>query len=427
MEWLAVCSDEDVSRSDDPAMRSVDLGIDVSTDPAAVASFLSKPSQAVKVVMTTYQSGRVVGEGAEKAKVSFDLGIFDEAHKTVGSDGSLFAHLLSDKNVPISRRVFMTATERQYRGNSDDMLSMDDASVYGEVFDQLSFKAALELDPPILSDYRIISIVVTKSEIERLIAEQAFVRSDGKEWNLEADAPTFASLVALRKSIEKHGIRHTVSFHRSIKRAKEFAELNGEASKAAPTLGSLQSFHVSGDVSTGKRAAIIDRFVGAVPSLITNARCLTEGVDVPAIDAVLFADPRQSKIDIVQAAGRAMRRFEGKKLGYIIVPVIIDEDSDEPSDDAFDQIITVVSALAMEDERIIEEFRSIASGKRSGGTNIVEIDVPEYVRIEFGDLLANIETSHLGPSWLGMEKGPRKVEGFCYSGGKRPCSATLSR
>jgi hypothetical protein len=129
---------------------------------------------------------------------------------------------------------------------------------------------------------------------------------------------------------------------------------------------------------------------------------LTEGVDVPAIDAVLFADPRQSKIDIVQAAGRAMRRFDGKKLGYIIVPVIIDEDSDEPSDDAFDQIITVVSALAMEDERIIEEFKSIASGRRSEGRTIVEIDVPEYVRIEFGDLLENIETriwDRLGSSW----------------------------
>ena len=223
-------------------MRRVDLGIDVSTDPAAVASFLSKSSQAVKVVMTTYQSGRVVSEGAGKAKVSFDLGIFDEAHKTVGSEGGLFAHLLSDKNIPISRRVFMTATERQYRGNSDDILSMDDASVYGETFDQLSFKAALELDPPILSDYRIISIVVTKSEIERLIREQAFVRSDGKEWNLEADAPTFASLVALRKSIVKHGIRHTVSFHRNIERAKEFAELNVEASKAPAALGSLRVF-----------------------------------------------------------------------------------------------------------------------------------------------------------------------------------------
>ncbi|MGD9667848.1 MAG: Helicase associated domain protein [Hyphomicrobiaceae bacterium] len=424
MKWLAVCSDQDVSKSDDPAMRAVDLGIDVTADREIVASFLSSSTDSTKVLMTTYQSGRVVSEGVGKAKASFDLGVFDEAHKTVGAEGGLFAHLLSDANVPISRRVFMTATERQYRGNSDDILSMDDASVYGGTFDQLSFKAALELDPPILSDYRIVSIIVTKSEIERLIAENAFVRSDGKEWSLEGDAPTFASLVALRKSIEKYGIRHTVSFHRSIKRAKEFTELNKEASKADTTLGSLQSFHVSGSDSTGTRAAVIDRFVDAVPSLITNARCLTEGVDVPAIDAVLFADPRQSKIDIVQAAGRAMRRFEGKRLGYIIVPVIIDEDSDEPSDDAFVQIIKVVSALAMEDERIIEEFKSIAPGKRSCGTNIVEIDVPEYVRIEFGDLLENIETRIWDRLGWGWEKGFERLKAYLAKNGQAQVAAS---
>jgi hypothetical protein len=135
-------------------------------------------------------------------------------------------------------------------------------------------------------------------------------------------------------------------------------------------------------------------------------------VDVPAIDAVLFADPRQSKIDIVQAAGRAMRRFEGKKLGYIIVPVIMDEDSDEPSDDAFDQIIAVLSALAMEDERIIEEFRSIASGRRSGGATIVEIDAPEYVRMEFGDLIENIETRIWDRLGFGWEKGLERLKAY---------------
>jgi hypothetical protein len=144
---------------------------------------------------------------------------------------------------------------------------------------------------------------------------------------------------------------------------------------------------------------------------------LTEGVDVPAIDAVLFADPRQSKIDIVQAAGRAMRRFAGKELGYIIVPVIIDEDSDEPSDDAFDQIITVVSALAMEDDRIVEQFKSLASGKSSEGKTIAEIDVPEYVRIEFGDLLQNIEAriwERLGRGW---EKGFERLKAFVRAEG----------
>ena len=116
-----------------------------------------------------------------------------------------------------------------------------------------------------------------------------------------------------------------------------------EATKVDSSFGTLSTFHVSGKNSTGKRAAELERFIDTEPSLITNARCLTEGVDVPAIDAVLFADPKQSKIDIVQAAGRALRKFHGKKFGYIIVPIVLDESAENPSDEAFKQIITVVS------------------------------------------------------------------------------------
>ena len=106
MEWLAVCSDEDVSRFDDPAMKTVDLGIDVSTNPEAIASFLSKSSHAVKVIMTTYQSGRVVSEGAGMAKVSFDLGIFDEATRPL------------DQRVGPLRTSCQTRTSRSLVGSS---------------------------------------------------------------------------------------------------------------------------------------------------------------------------------------------------------------------------------------------------------------------------------------------------------------------
>ena len=402
MEWLVVCSDESTSKSDDPAMRSVDLGIDVTTNTELISAFLTKSSTSIKVVITTYQSGHVTSHGARDANANFDIGIFDEAHKTVGHTDALFALLLSDENISIDRRIFMTATERQYRGNSDDILSMDDPRVYGEIFDQLSFKAALEIDPPILSDYRIVTIAIAKSEVEKLIASQAIVRSEGKGWSLEGDAPTFAALIALRKAIVDHGIRHTVSFHRTVDRAKQFSYLNIEATKADPNLGDLSCFHVSGKDSTGHRVAEIDRFVDASPSLITNARCLTEGVDVPAIDAVVFADPRQSKIDIVQAAGRAMRKYRGKKLGYIVIPVVIDEGLDDPSDPAFEQIITVLSALAMQDERIVEEFAAMAANNWRYRSKLVEIDLPDFVRIKFSDFLQNIEIriwDRLGRGW----------------------------
>jgi superfamily II DNA or RNA helicase len=411
MDWIAVCSDDDVKNSDDPSMHKVDLGIEVDTDPDVVAAFLSKRTKGTKVLITTYQSGQAVSEGVKKAGIVFDLGVYDEAHKTVGQKDKAFAHLLYDENVKVRKRVFMTATERQFKGNSDEYLSMDDEDVYGTIIDELSFKAALEQDPPILSDYKIVSTIVTKSEIDQLINKNKFVKSDGKDWSAEGDASTFASLIALRKLVKERDIKHVVSFHSSIKRSKDFMALNAEISKADNSFGELSSFHVSGKDSTGVRAAVLDRFVDAEPSLITNARCLTEGVDVPAIDAVLFADPKQSKIDIVQAAGRALRKFEGKDFGYIIVPVVLDDEAEDPSDDAFKQIITVISALGMHDERIIEEFKEIAKGN-SEGRRIVEVDMPEIVRVKFEDFIANVEIQIWDRLSFGWAKGFEQLKKY---------------
>ena len=413
MDWIAVCSDDDVKNSDDPSMHKADLGIEVDTNPEVIADFLSKTTKGTKVLITTYQSGQAVSEGVKKAGIIFDLGVYDEAHKTVGQKDKAFAHLLYDENVKVKKRVFMTATERQFKGNSDEYLSMDDESIYGKIIHELSFKAALEQDPPILSDYKIVSTIVTKSEIDQLIKSNNFVKSDGKDWSVEGDASTLASLIALRKLVKERDIKHVVSFHSSIARSKEFMNLNAEASKADGSFGNLSSFHVSGKDSTGVRAAELERFVDAEPSLITNARCLTEGVDVPAIDAVLFADPKQSKIDIVQAAGRALRRFDGKEFGYIIVPVVLDEDASDPSDKAFEQIIAVISALGMNDERIIEEFKEIAAG-REVSSRIVDFDVPEIVRVRFEDFISNIDIQiwdRLSFGWVkGFEQLKKYVE-----------------
>jgi len=391
MDWIAVCSDEGVSKSVDPAIYAIDLGIEVDTDPNVIAKFLSGNSVGIKVLITTYHSGHAVSEGVKKAGIFFDLGIYDEAHKTVGRRDKAFAHLLYDENIKVKKRVFMTATEREFKGNSDEILSMDDEDIYGSVIDHLSFKEALEQDPPILSDYKVVTTIVTKVEIERLINSNKFVKSDGKGWSIESDAQTFASLITLQKLVKERDIKHIVSFHNSIARSKEFMELNTEATQVEGDFANLTAFHVSGKDSIGHRAAELERFVDAEPSLITNARCLSEGVDVPAIDTVLFADPKQSKIDIVQAAGRALRKFDGKDVGYIVVPIVIEEANSAQLDTAFGQIINVISALGMSDERIIEEFRILISGRREQG-RIVEIETSKEVsNIDFQDFLSNIE------------------------------------
>jgi predicted helicase len=122
---------------------------------------------------------------------------------------------------------------------------------------------------------------------------------------------------------------------------------------------------------------------------MTNARCLTEGVDIPTIDAVMFADPKQSKIDIVQAAGRALRIFKGKEFGYIIVPIVIEDINSANS--AFQQIINVIAAMGMSDDRIIEEFKTLVSGRKGKG-RIIEFDLPkEFKNINYQEFLSNIE------------------------------------
>jgi len=320
----------------------------------------------------------------------------DEAHKTVGDGEKLFSHLLHDKNLIVRRRIFMTATERRYRGKGDKILSMDNAAIYGDTFHLLSFKRALESKPAILSDYRIVTILVSREEVAELIRKNVFVKPDKGRWNKEIEAEMLASLVALRKAMQKYPIRHAVSFHSSIQRAEIFKEHNEVYNEAFKKHGTIETFHVSGKTPTGTRARIVNEFAGTDRGLITNARCLTEGIDVPDIDCVMFADPRRSAVDIVQAVGRALRPAKGKKMGYVIVPILHDTKA-KPDDifksEEFQEILTTLRALAANDERIIEYFRSIFQGKRKngGGSVAFELDEAFAKRINLAEFARNIE------------------------------------
>ena len=379
VEWICVCSDESAGRvdNDDVSVLRQDLGVPCLTDPSEIAHWLQRKHHGLTVVFTTYQSGEALSKAARKCKFRFDLGIMDEAHKTVGDSDKLFSHLLQDKNLPIRRRIFMTATERRYRGQSDTVLSMDNPAVYGETFHVLSFKRALEYQPPILSDYKIISMFVSRSEVAELIRNNNFVKPDQGKWNKDIEADMLASLVTLRKAMIKYPIKHAVSFHSSIARAELFKTNNDVLSKATRKFGLLETFHVSGKTPTGTRARIIGEFADAERALVTNARCLTEGVDVPGIDCVLFADPRRSAVDIVQAVGRALRPAPGKKFGYVIVPILQEDGAtgqDILESKAFEEVLTTLRALAANDDRIIEYFRGVAQGRKPKGRGKVRIE-----------------------------------------------------
>jgi superfamily II DNA or RNA helicase len=423
LRWIAVCSDESVARDerDDAAVLVQDLGVRVHTDPKEIAKWLKHHYDGITVVFTTYQSGKAIAEASRTASVSFDLGILDEAHKTVGKRGSLFDHLLHDENIAIQRRVFMTATERRYRGDSDNILSMDDPDVYGDTFYLLSFKSALECYPPILSDYKIVTVSVTHSEIAIMVKANLLVKPDKGEWSDEIEAEMLASVVALRKAMQKFPIRHTVSFHSSISKARAFRDSQNVFTSTFPEYGVLDTFHVTGKTPTAVRKREIDAFAQAERSLITNARCLTEGIDVPGIDCVLFADPKRSAVDIVQAVGRASRPAVGKEMGYVVIPVIVDS-MGKTEETRFDSVLMVLRALATNDERIVEYFRTISQGKHYAGSSPVEFTVSDGININSDEFISAIELkawSRLAKlSWRPFEEAREFVKSLKLKSGE---------
>lgn len=409
--WLCVCSDEGIGKNDDITIHTNEIGVPCVTDKNIIADWLKKNKNNKTIIFSTYQSGKTIAEACKIAKHSFDLGIMDEAHKTVGDKDKLFSHLLFDNNLQIEKRIFMTATERRYAGASDTVLSMDDVAVYGDTFTQLSFKEAIEIG--ILADYKIITLFISNEEVKKLISENAFVKPTGKDWDNETEARTLAALIALRKAMIEYPIHHAVTFHSSIKKAEAFEQSQALFSKAYPKFGKVDSYHVSGAMPTSVRGKVVDEFAASEKAIITNAKCLTEGVDVPNIDCVLFADPRKSTVDIVQAVGRALRKKEGKDYGYVILPVFTNSNTTEEiiESDEFKEILSTIRALAANDERIIEYFRDINRGKKINKKDYpiqfnIDINISKY--INENDLINKLELTTWNKlaklSWMPFEE-----------------------
>ena len=386
VKWLCICSDEGIGKGDDVVTYTRDLPVPCTTDPDYIKNWLKENKKENIIIFTTYQSGRLIAKASKSLKFTFDLGIYDEAHKTVGKNENLFSYLLFEENISVKHRIFMTATERFYRGVRDDVLTMDDPDDYGDVFCHMSFKEAIEQD--LLTDYKIITIEVKKEEIAAFIKDNNLVKSNSK-WGKENEARSLASMIALRKAMKTLPIKNAVSFHSSIERAtrnKEVQKHITETYKYNP----IDTYHVSGKLPTTKRNDVVQEFAKSDRALITNSRCLTEGVDVPNIDCIVFADPRKSKVDIVQALGRALRKKDGKDFGYVVLPVIYDHTSNEIDNENFQEILNVVRGLAANDERIIEEFKdkSQNSGRLVGARE--EIFSIDPILLDESELVGNL-------------------------------------
>lgn len=365
-DWCCVCSDESAGdvEHDDFVTFPHDLGVP-TTDLTEVTKWLKRSHAGPRIVFATYQSGKVIAQAARKAKTSFDLAVFDEAHKTAGRTDQLFAHLLFDKNVKVRKRMFMTATERFYRGTSDEIVGMNDPDIYGDTFHLLTFEEAI--NAKILTDYRLLIVQVDDKLVDELLNKRALLRLIPSDAPLAAN--TGAVAIAIRKAIEKYHLNHVISFHKSIRRAVQHQELQNLITSRLSAFRKIDVFHVSGRMPTSVRDRQIANVLGARPSMITNARCLTEGVDIKAIDGVYFADPKESVIDIVQAAGRAMRVFPGKVKGTIVVPLFVPAGGDPASlaNSEFKHVLRVIRSLASEDDSIIDELKELAAGAPGSG------------------------------------------------------------
>jgi superfamily II DNA or RNA helicase len=413
VKWLCICSDEGIGQDDDVVFYTENLGVPCQTDPGYIEQWLKENKNEEIIVFTTYQSGRIIAEISKKLNYSFDLAIFDEAHKTVGSDKKLFSHLLFEENISIQKRIFMTATERFYRGSKDDIISMDDFDIYGDTFTQMSFKEAIELG--LLTDYKVITIDVKKSEIADFIKQNNLVQLNNK-WKKETEARSLASMLALRKAMKQFPIKNAVSFHSSIEKAVRNKELQQHITESYH-YDPIDTFTVSGKLPTSKRNVIVQEFARSPKSLITNARCLTEGVDVPNIDCIVFSDPRKSKVDIVQALGRALRKKEGKDWGYVILPVIYDEETHDIDNENFQEILSVVRGLASNDERIVEYFKDKADPGSTKKTSerqfqlevfsefMDESELSNQLQIRLWDKLSRF-------SWMPFEEAREYVRGL---------------
>jgi superfamily II DNA or RNA helicase len=418
--YLAVCSDETVA-VDEPITRAADLGVPVTTDPERVRSFLRARGR--RVVFSTYQSSAVIVAAQDAVRIPhFDLAVADEAHRCAGAVGSDFALVLDEKRIRARKRLFMTATPRYFSGRirrealeADlELASMDDEVTFGPVLHRLDFAEAIQRG--LLSDYRVLVSAVDQPTFAHMVAQAELVRVDGIA---KTDARTLARQVTLLRAIRRYGLRRVLTFHGRVDAARRFASDLPQVRAWLPSGrpgGSLWASWVSGDMNVADRQIRLNRLrdLGdAERAVVSNARCLAEGLDVPAIDGVAFIDPRRSQVDIIQAVGRAIRRSEGKTTGTIIVPVVVAPDDDPEAvlaSSEFCHVWDVVNALRAHDPALGEELDELRRrlGREGGAAHRpgrLVLDLPSKLGRDFADAVRTRlveQTTASWEFWLGL-------------------------
>ena len=433
---LCVCSDDTVGkRGGDEAVHSVaDLAFPVTSNIVDITDFLKR--EGVRVIFSTYQSSPLVAEAQTDLSVHpFDLVIADEAHRCAGKVGSDFSTVLDSERIRANKRLFTTATPRTYSTTVKkaagergiEVVGMDDEAVFGKVLYALPFGEAIKRG--LLTDYQVVIIGVDNPTIAQWIQNRELLKTDS---GIENDAEALAAQIGLLKAFKDYDLQRVISFHSRVNRAESFTQdiqqvaqwIGGEHRPS----GSLKSDFVSGAMPTDKRRRKLAQLKTLAPmerGLLANARCLSEGVDVPSLDGVAFIDPRSSQIDIIQAVGRAIRLSPNKKTGTIVLPVFI-EDGDTPTESIeasnFKPIWDVLNALKAHDDVLSAEMDQLRTemGRKAGSTvgafSKIAIDLPSSVDQSFGESLRTYLVEQVTESWdfwFGLLQNYAEEHGSC--------------
>lgn len=404
----AVCSDVKVGTRKDTDGEDIprtDLVIPSTTEGAKLVSEekrrleLHGEDERLVVVFATYHSIQAVHDAQKAGFKDFDLIICDEAHRTTGvtlngEDSSNFVKVHDNDFIRGAKRVYMTATPRIFREDVKNkaseanavLVSMDDETTYGPVFYRIGFGEAVESG--LLTDYKVLVLNVAEDQVAQHF--QSFLADENQELKLDDVAKLVGCWNGLAKrqagalsvsfAHDPQPMRRAVAFNRSIKDSRKIAnqfeklvsdhlvDLNND-----DTTDDLRvdASHIDGGFNAAEREKELEWLSGEndtqdgqpVCRILSNARCLTEGVDIPNLDAVLFLNPRNSVVDVIQAVGRVMRKAEGKKYGYIILPVAVPggiKPSEALNDNKRYKVVwQVLQALRSHDERLDRDINQM--------------------------------------------------------------------
>lgn len=417
LQSFSVVSDSKASKqkhgTDD--LSAKDVGFPATTDFTRLVEeykvLKDNDNKQMRVVFSTYQSIDVVGNAQKEGFPEFDLIIADEAHRTTGAkalndDPSVFTKVHYNKNVQGKLRLYQTATPKIYgteakkKAEDDSVIlaSMDDQTLYGDEIFRMGFGEAVARG--YLTDYKVSVIAVSESYINKNM--QNIMADDGNELKTDDIGKIIGVWNAMVKRNGANGaitgapLKRAISFTDNIIHSKILANtfnhvVNDYLDDASEGSYYVDVRHVDGSLNALQKKEAIDWLEADIPEnearMLSNVRFLTEGIDVPNLDAVVFFNPKKSQVDIVQAVGRIMRKFEGKEYGYIILPIVVDTNVDPAvaldNNEKYKAVWQVLNALRSTDERFEAEINKLElNKKKSDKIKITDVSTRPHDKVD---------------------------------------------